>query len=46
MHALHSLFLGPECVEFGFDALIDRQVHGPTFASAADGERKPVEVLF
>ena len=43
--ALHSRFLDPEFFEFSFDAFIYRQVHGPTFASAIDCEREPVQVF-
>ncbi|WP_298113312.1 hypothetical protein [Bradyrhizobium sp.] len=44
--ALHPLFLGPECVQFIFNALVYRQINSATFASAVDRESHPVEALF
>ena len=46
MRALHPLRLGPERVQFGLDALVYRQIHGPTFPSTVDRQGHPIEAFF
>ncbi len=44
--AFHTFLLSPVCFQFRLNALVDRQIHSPTFAGTVDRDSHPVEALF